>query len=40
MSGHTGGVEGFVASNFEVHVTKFAPHRALKLVVRGQLGFD
>jgi len=29
---HTVEFEGFVASNFEVYVTKFAPHKAQKSI--------
>ena len=37
---HTVEFAGFVGSNFERNVTKFAPHKALKLIVRGKLTFD
>ena len=37
---HTVEFAGFVASNFEGYVTKSAPHKALKLIVRDMLTFD
>ena len=32
--------ESFVASNLAGHVTKFAPHKAVKLIASGSLTFD
>jgi len=31
---------GFVGRNFDRHVTKFAPRKALKLIASGKLTFD
>ena len=40
LASHTVEFEVFVASNSEIHVTKFAPHKVLKLVARGKLTCD
>ena len=32
--------EDFLAREFEGHVTKFAPHKALKLIAWGKMTFD
>ena len=39
MANHTVDFKGFVGSNFEHNVTKFAPHKALNLFARGKLTF-
>jgi hypothetical protein len=37
---HTVEHAGFVASNFDGHVTKFTARKNLKLIARGKLTFD
>ena len=36
---HTVEVQDFVASNVDVHVTDFAPHKTLKSIAQRQLDF-
>ena len=37
---HSADEKGVVPTKFEGHVTKLAPHKALKLIARGELTLD